>query len=139
MRRSIAVVAVAAVGVLGFTACGDDDSGSQSEAEAALCTDIPAFKAAVAGLEGVRFDQEANADNPSVQALQTAWDDMVDSARELNEADAEAVTTSLDGLQQAAEDISPDATPGQARTAMAPHVIQVQQAFASMEDGLPCT
>lgn len=137
MRRTFAVVAVALAGTLGLVAC--DDDADQSAAEAQLCTDLEAFRTALSGLEGVQLEQGANTANVTVGRVKATWSGVQEAARDISEADAEAVGTALDDLEQTAGDLPAEATPAQVRAELEPQVSEVQEAFAEMRDGIQCS
>ena len=103
MRRVLACAGVVLVAAFGATACGDDDE-SQSAAEAELCTSLQGFEAALEQVESVQLgDPEANAQNISIARVKATWSGVEQSAKDINEADANALGSSLDDLETAVE------------------------------------
>lgn len=138
MRRLLAATVVVLVAVFGAAACGDDDS-SQSSAEAQVCDSLQGFKAALDNVEGVQLrDPTANANNISIKRVQATWSGMEQSAKDLSAADADAVTSAIDDLESAVEDLPRPISIQQARTQLQPHVDAVKSAFAEMQNGLQC-
>lgn len=138
MRRLLAATVVVLVAVFGAAACGDDDS-SQSSAEAQVCDSLQGFKAALDNVEGVQLrDPTANANNISIKRVQATWSGVEQSAKDLSAADADAVTSAIDDLESAVEDLPRPISIQQARTQLQPQVDAVKSAFAEMQNGLQC-
>ncbi len=140
MRRLIAATVIGLVAVFGAAACGDDDDSGQSAAEAQLCDSLQGFQAAIQNVEGVQLrDPTANANNISIKRARATWSGVEQSAKELSAADADAVSSALDGLESAVEDLPRPISIQEARTQLQPQVDELKGAFAEMQDGLGCS
>jgi hypothetical protein len=140
VRRVLAATVVVLVAVFGATACGDDDAGSgQSAAEAQVCDSLEGVGAAIDNVEGVQLrDPTANANNISLKRVQATWSGVKESARQLSSADADAVTSALDDLQSAIEDLPKPISIQEARADLQPQLDAVKSAFAEMRNGIQC-
>jgi hypothetical protein len=140
VRRLLAATVVVLVAVFGAAACGDDDDSGQSAAEAQVCDSLQGFGSALDNVEGVQLrDPTANANNISLKRVQATWSGVEQSARELSAADADAVSSALDDLESAVEDLPRPISIQQARTELQPQLDAVKGAFAEMRDGLQCS
>jgi hypothetical protein len=141
VRRLLAATVIVLVAVFGAAACGDDDDDSgQSAAEAQVCDSLGGVEAAIQNVEGVQLrDPTANANNISLKRVQATWSGVEQSAKELSEADADAVSSALDDLENAVEDLPRPISIQQARAELQPQVDAVKSAFAEMRDGLECS
>lgn len=138
MRRLLAATIVVVVTVFGAAACGDDDS-SQSAAEAQVCDSLQGFKSALDNVEGVQLrDPTANANNITLKRVKATWSGVEQSAKDLSAADADAVTSALDDLESAVDDLPRPISIQQARTELQPQLDGVKSAFAEMRNGLQC-
>jgi len=140
MKRVLACAGVVLVAGFGAVACGDDDDDSgQSAAEAAVCTSLQGFGAAVDQVESVQLgDPEANAQNISVTRVKATWSGIQQSAKDLNEADADALGSSIDDLESAVEDLPTPLTVAQAKEQLQPQLDAVQSALTEMRNGIQC-
>lgn len=139
MRRLLAATVVVLVAVFGAAACGDDDDSSQSAAEAAVCDNLQGFKSALDNVEGVQLrDPTANANNITVKRVKATWSGVQQSVKDLSAADADAVTSALDGLESAIGDLPRPISIQQARTELQPQLDALKSAYAEMRDGLQC-
>lgn len=139
MRRLLAATVVVLVAVFGAAACGDDDDSSQSAAEAAVCDNLQGFKSALDNVEGVQLrDPTANANNITVKRVKATWSGVQQSVKDLSAADADAVTSALDDLESAIEDLPRPISIQQARTELQPQLDALNSAYAEMRDGLQC-
>ncbi len=139
MRRVLAATVVVLVTVFGAAACGDDDS-SQASAEAQVCDNLQGFQAALDNVEGVQLrDPTANANNISIKRVKATWSGVEQSAKDLSAADADAVTSAVDDLESAVEDLPRPISIQQARTQLQPQIDAVKSAFAEMRNGLQCS
>ena len=139
MRRLLAATVVVLVAVFGAAACGDDSDSGQSAAEAQVCDSLQGFKAALGNVEGVQLrDPTANANNISLKRVQATWSGVEQSAKDLSAADADAVTSALDDLQSAVQDLPRPISIQQARADLQPQLDAVKNAFGEMSNGLGC-
>lgn len=139
VRRVLAATVVVLVAVFGATACGDDDDSGQSSAEAQVCDSLGGFQAALQNVEGVQLrDPTANANNISLKRVQATWSGVEQSAHDLSAADADAVTSSLEDLQTAIDDLPRPISIQDARAQLQPQVDAVKSAFAEMRNGVQC-
>ncbi len=141
MRRLLAATVIVLVAAFGVTACGDDDDSSgQSAAEAQVCDSLQGVQSAIDNVEGVQLrDPTANANNISLKRVKATWSGVEQSAKELSAADADAVTSSLDDLESAVEDLPKPISIQQARTQLQPQLDAVKSAFAEMRNGISCS
>jgi hypothetical protein len=140
VRRLLAATVVVLVAVFGAAACGDDDDSGQSAAEAQVCDNLEGFSSAVQNVEGVQLrDPTANANNISLKRVRATWSGVEASAQELAAADADAVSSALDDLESAVEDLPRPISIQQARTELQPQVDALKSAFAEMRNGLGCS
>jgi hypothetical protein len=138
MRRVLACVGAVLAVSFGAVACGDDDEG-QSAAEAEVCTSLEGFGAALDQVEDVQLaDPEANADNLSVKRAVATWSGVEQAARDLSEADADALGSSLDELDAAVEDLPSGLTVAEAKAQLQPQLDGVNSALTEMRDGIQC-
>ena len=136
----LACVGVVLVASFGATACGGDEDEGQSAAEADLCTNLEAVGAALDQVEGVQLaDPEANAQNLSVKRVAATWSGVEQAARDLNEADADALGSSVDELEGAVDDLPSGLTVAEARAQLQPQIDAVNDALTEMRDGIQCT
>ena len=141
MRRLLATTVIVLVALFGAAACGDDDdSGSgQPAAEAQVCDSLQGVGAAIENVEGVQLrDPTANANNISLKRVQATWSGVKESARQLSAADADAVTSALDDLQSAVEDLPKPISIQDARAQLQPQIDAVKSAFDEMRNGIQC-
>ena len=139
MRRLLAATVIVLVAVFGAAACGDDDDSGQPAAEAQVCDSLQGFQAALENVEGVQLrDPTANANNISLKRVQATWSGVEQSAKELSAADADAVTSALDDLESAVEDLPRPISIQQARADLQPQLDAVKNAFSEMRNGLQC-
>ncbi|MGE0027220.1 MAG: hypothetical protein AB7O78_09155 [Thermoleophilia bacterium] len=139
MRRLLAAAVIVLVAVFGAAACGDDGDSGQSGAEAQVCDSLQGFQAALDNVEGVQLrDPTANANNISLKRVQATWSGVEQSAKQLSAADADAVTSALDGLESAIEDLPRPISIQQARADLQPQLDAVKNAFGEMRNGLQC-
>ncbi len=139
MNRLLACVGVVLVAAFGATACGDDDE-SQSAAEADVCTNLKAVESAMDQVEGVQLgDPEANAQNLSVKRVAATWSGVEQAARDLSEADADAVGSSVEELEAAVDDLPTGLTAAEAKAELKPQIDAVRGAVQEMRDGIECT
>ena len=139
MRRLLAATVIVLVAVFGAAACGDDDDSGQSAAEAQVCDSLGGFQAAIQNVEGVQLrDPTANANNISLKRVRATWSGVEQSAKELSRADADAVSSALDDLESAVEDLPRPISIQEARAELQPQVDALKSAFAEMRDGLEC-
>ena len=139
MRRLLAATVIILVAVFGAAACGDDDDSGQPAAEAQVCDSLQGFQAALDNVEGVQLrDPTANANNISLKRVQATWSGVEQSVKDLSAADADAVTSALDDLQSAVDDLPRPISLQQARTELQPQLDGLESAFAEMRDGLQC-
>jgi hypothetical protein len=140
VRRLLAATVVVLVAVFGAAACGDDDDSGQPAAEAQVCDSLGGFQSALDNVEGVQLrDPTANANNITLKRVRATWSGVEQSARELSAADADAVTSALDDLESAVEDLPRPISIQQARAELQPQVDALKSAFAEMRDGLECS
>ncbi|HMN98450.1 MAG TPA: hypothetical protein PKD59_03465 [Miltoncostaeaceae bacterium] len=141
MRRLLAATVIVLVAVFGVAACGDDDDDSgQAAAEAQVCTSLKGVQSAIDNVEGVQLrDPTANANNISLKRVKATWSGVEQAAKELSQADAEAVTSAIDGLESAVEDLPKPISVQQARTQLQPQLDAVKSAFAEMRNGINCS
>ena len=140
MRRLLAATVIVLVAVFGAAACGDDDDSGQSSAEAQVCDSLGGFQAAVQNVEGVQLrDPTANANNISIKRVRATWSGVEQSAKELSAADADAVSSALDDLENAVEDLPRPISIQQARAELQPQVDALKSAFTEMRNGLDCS
>jgi hypothetical protein len=138
VRRLLAATVIVLAAVLGTAACGDDDS-SQASAEAQVCDSLQGFGAALQNVEGVQLrDPTANANNITLKRVRATWSGVEQSAKELSAADADAVTSALDDLESAVDDLPRPISIQEARTELQPQLDGLKGAFAEMRDGLQC-
>jgi hypothetical protein len=139
MRRVMACVAVVVVASFGAVACGDDDDSGQPAAEAQVCTSLQGFGAALENVEGVQLaDPEANAQNITLAKVTATWSGVEQSARDLNEADANALDSALGDLESAVDDLPSGTTAAEAKTQLQPQLDAVDSALTEMRDGIQC-
>jgi len=140
VRRLLAATVIVLVAVFGAAACGDDDDSGQSSAEAQVCDSLGGFQAAVQNVEGVQLrDPTANANNISIKRVRATWSGVEQSAKELSAADADAVSSALDDLENAVEDLPRPISIQQARAELQPQVDALKSAFTEMRNGLDCS
>ena len=140
MRRLLAATVIVLVAVFGAAACGDDDDSGQSAAEAQVCDSLGGVEAAIQNVEGVQLrDPTANANNISLKRVQATWSGVEQSAKDLSEADADAVSSAIDDLENAVEDLPRPISIQQARAELQPQVDALKSAFTEMRDGLECS
>ena len=139
MRRVLAATVVVLVAVFGAAACGGDDDSGQSAAEAQVCDSLQGFSSALQNVEGVQLrDPTANANNISLKRVQATWSGVEQSVKDLSAADADAVTSALDDLQSAVQDLPRPISIQQARADLQPQLEAVKSAFGEMRNGLGC-
>jgi molecular chaperone GrpE (heat shock protein) len=140
MKRVLACVGAVLVVSFGAVACGDDDDSGQSAAEAQLCTSLEGFRAALDNVEDVQLaDPEANAQNVSVDRVRATWSGVQQSAKDINEADANAIDSALGDLESAVDDLPSGITAAEAKTQLQPSIDGVTSAVTEMRNGLQCT
>jgi hypothetical protein len=140
MKRVLACAGVVLIAAFGAAACGDDDESSQSAAEAAVCTNLQGFASALQQVEGVQLgNPEANAQNISIKRAKATWSGVEQSAKDLNEADANAISSSLDDLESAIDDLPSGMTIAQAKQQLQPQLDAVKSALAEMRNGIQCS
>jgi hypothetical protein len=139
VRRLLAATVIALVAVFGAAACGDDDDSGQSAAETEVCDSLEGFGAALDNVEGVQLrDPTANANNISLKRVEATWSGVEQSARDLSEADAEAVDSALEDFQAAVDDLEKPISIQQARTELQPQLDALKSAFDQMRNGIQC-
>jgi hypothetical protein len=139
VRRMLAAAAIVLVSVFGAADCGDDDDSGQSTAEAQVCDSLGGVRSAIQNVEGVQLrDPTANANNISLKRVRATWSGVEESARQLSSADADAVTSALDDLESAVEDLPRPISIQQARADLQPQIDALKSAFAEMRNGVQC-
>jgi hypothetical protein len=139
VRRLLAVTVVVLVAVFGAAACGGDDDSGQSAAEAKVCDSLQGFAAALDNVEGVQLrDPTANANNISLKRVKATWSGVEQSARELSSADADAVTSALDDLESAVDELPRPISIQEARADLQPQLTALKDAFTEMRNGIQC-
>jgi hypothetical protein len=135
-----AAIVVVALGGAAAGCGGDDDDSGQSSAEAQVCSSLDGFKAALDNVEGVQLrDPSANTNNISLKRVQATWSGVKQSARDLSAADADAVTSALDDLQTAVEDLPKPISLREAKAQLQPQLTALDDAFAEMRNGIKCS
>ena len=138
MLRYTLAALVACLALVGAVACGDDDE-SQATAEENLCASLEGFSAALANVEGVQLlDPDANQANTSVQRARATWSGAQAAAEDVQEADANALSSAVDDLESTAQNLPSGSTPAEIRQALEPQLAAVYTAFNEMYDGLEC-
>jgi hypothetical protein len=139
MKRTLACMGAVLVASFGAAACGDDDS-SQATAEKQLCTSLEGFGTALDQVEGVQLrDPQANAQNISVKRVVATWSGVEQSAKDINEADANALSSSLDGLEKAVDDLPSGLTVAEAKAQLQAPIDAVKSALKEMRNGVQCS
>jgi hypothetical protein len=140
MRRVLACVGVVVVASFGAVACGDDDDSGQAAAETQVCTSLQGFATAIENVEGVQLaDPAANAQNISLDRVRATWSGVEQSARDLNEADADALDSALGDLEAAVDDLPSGITAAEAKTQLQPQLDAVDSALTEMRNGIECS
>ena len=140
MKRVLACVGAVLVVSFGAVACGDDDDSGQSAAEAQLCTSLEGFGAALQQVESVQLgNPEANAQNISVSRVRATWSGVQQSAKDINEADANAIDSALGDLESAVDDLPSGVTVAEAKAQLQPSIDGVNSALTEMRNGIQCS
>ncbi len=140
MKRVLACVGAVLVVSFGAVACGDDDDSGQSAAEAQLCTSLEGFGAALQQVESVQLgNPEANAQNISVSRVRATWSGVQQSAKDINEADADAIDSALGDLESAVDDLPSGVTVAEAKAQLQPSIDGVNSALTEMRNGIQCS
>jgi len=143
MRRLVTLAGVLLLviaAMAGAAACDDDDE-SQASAEEVLCARLEGFGAALAHLQAVALDPQATSEERSdaVEGVRTTGQEVGEAAQDVREADAQALETAADNLRGRVQNISPDATPAQAKAAIQPQLQALLTAWREVFDGAGCT
>jgi hypothetical protein len=139
MRRVIAVGAIVLAGIGGLVACGDDDDESQATAEQNLCGSLSTFSAAVVNLQGLDVQTASKDDyEAAVQGIEDAWNSVRQDAKDVADADADALDAAREDLQSAVDEAPEDVPVASAIAGLEPQVDQVAQAWRELFDGLDC-
>jgi hypothetical protein len=140
MRKSWLLLAfgllVAALSV-GAIACEDDEKTAQ-EAEAQLCQDLDKLAQARAQFDNLSSTSTVDDVRNANEAYNDALSDVVDSARDVQGVQTQAIQDAYDDLAQAIDDIPGDATIEQALTSIESQVAAVDAAWAQALGGVDC-
>ena len=138
-RRRTTAGTLAIIGLLAIVGCTPQQE-TQASAEAALCASLSAFGDSLQTLEDM---DPATASVEDVQAaradIQSAWDDVVEQAADIPEADQAAVDSAWSGVAQAIDDFPTDAPIEEGLTAVQESASGVRSAYQEMSNGVGCS
>ncbi len=138
MRRSLTVGVVGLVLVGTIVSCGDDDDSSDiADANAEFCTDLSAYRRAVAdlaALDPATDTKEAYED--AVSEVRSTREEMVDSGADLAEAEWDNLQTQVDELRDTLADAPDDQTVQAILTEAQPQLAAVEASAATVNNAI---
>jgi gamma-glutamyl:cysteine ligase YbdK (ATP-grasp superfamily) len=137
-RRTVALVALAALALVAFTGCGGDKE-SQQQAEQNLCTSLDDFAATIVGLQALILPGSSEDDLKSAtDDVTTAWDQVVADAKDVKSASVETIQSSYEDLKDAIQNRPTDKPIKEVVAQLEPKLVAFAQAWKGLADGLNC-
>ncbi len=129
---------VAALALSGSLVSGCTSEPSQEEAEAAVCDSNAEVQAAVADVAALDADSTFDEVEDAEQGLSSSVDQLRESAADVPEADATAVSAARDEIASAVEEVSGQDTLGDAATAVSASTASHESALEEISNGVEC-
>jgi hypothetical protein len=138
VRRCLAIAVMLVAFCLGLVACGGDEE-SQAEAEQHLCASLDNFAASIVSLQGLGL-QTASEDDLSSAAdnVDEAWDQVVEDAKDVKNANTDAIESAYDDLKNAIEDRPTDKPITEVLAGLEPKVRAFAQAWKDLAGSFDC-
>ncbi|MFE4258309.1 hypothetical protein [Streptomyces sp. NPDC056883] len=142
MKRLPITAALGATAVLFLTSCSSDDPSPKAQATQAaseLCTGLSTLKgdqAKLAALDPASATKDQIKD--AVDAVQTDWDKISSSLKDLNSAKKSAVGSAVGDLKSGAGNLPGDTTGSQALTQLKPQIQKLDETLVAASAGVTC-
>lgn len=138
MRRCFALAVVLLAAGLGLVACGGDEE-SQAEAEQHLCASLDDFAASIVSLQGLSLQKTSEDDlNSAADNVNDAWDQVVEDAKDVKNANTDAIESAYDDLKQAIEDRPRDKPITEVFAELEPKILAFAQAWKDLASSFDC-
>ena len=134
MSRFVAVAVVLAALLVAVAACGEEQTAE--EAKEQLIADLQAFDASAQKLTSLTVSSTVDEAQAAKDEVQAAWDKVVESAADVEDAQIGNVDTAWDDLAKAIDDLPGDAAIGEAAASLKPHLDAVRAAYDDLYNGL---
>ncbi len=134
LGRLTAVAVLLAALLLAAAACGDDTSAEDAKAQ--LITDLQAFDASVEKVRSLTAASSVDEAQAARDEAQAAWEKVVESAKDVEDAQVDNVQTAWDDFSKAVDDLPSDASIGEAAMALKPQIDAVKAAYDDLYNGL---
>jgi gamma-glutamyl:cysteine ligase YbdK (ATP-grasp superfamily) len=124
VRKSYFLIAVF---ILLLAGCGQPIS--VEEADAQLCADLEAFRAAVDGLNALTTESTVDEAEAALDLVADTWDELASSIYLVQDAQYEALDEAYEDLDDALRDIGEASTIGEASASIQDEVANVNAAY----------
>ena len=143
MKRLVAVGLVGLFSMTALAACGDDDDDSSAaavqNANAAFCTDLTAYAAALTSLAALEPETATKADyTTAAEAVKSSREALVASGKDLSQAEWTNIQYQVGTLTDQLKDAPDDATVSSILTDAKPQAAKVQANVATLNTAV-CT
>lgn len=133
MRIRLLGVLLAAVMVGVVAACGGDDD-AQGDAISSLCSDLATLATASAQLDALDPITATKGDyQDAADEVKSALSDVVDDAKDLDEANTDALQSAVDAVGSAVDDVPDDASIQEAIQSIAPQIQAIGMEIDNIE------
>jgi hypothetical protein len=123
---------------LGLAACGGEQE-SQAEAEQHLCASLDNFAASLVGLQGLSLQTASEDDlNSAADNVQDAWDQVIEDAKDVKNANTDAIESAYNDLKQAVEDRPRDKPVTEVLAGLEPKIRAFAQAWKDLAGSFDC-
>lgn len=138
MRKRFAPLVLLAAACLSLAACGSDQE-SQAEAEQHLCTSLDDFAASLVSLQGLSFQTASEDDlNDAADNIEEAWDQVVEDAKDVKNANTDAIQSAYDDVREAIQDRPRDKPLTEVVAGLQPKIVAFAQAWKDFASSFDC-
>jgi hypothetical protein len=137
VKRAFILVLLALVACAGLAACGSDKE-SPAEAKQHLCESLDGFAASVVALQGVGLSSSEDELQSALDNIQSAWDKVVDDAKDVKTANTENIQSTYDDLKDAVQNRPTDKPLTEVISGLAPTLTAFAEAWKQFASSVDC-
>ena len=139
MRKAIVLLIVAMLLVpLLLVAAGCSSEESTEDAEKQLCQDLQNLNTALASLTDISMDTSIDDLQSNAQAVEDAWNDVVDSASKVTSAQIDDLKNAVNDLIDTIENLSSATSIADALESIGEQITAVENAWDELTTSLNC-
>jgi hypothetical protein len=138
VKRALGLAVLALTLCTSVVACGGSDKESPQAAKQNLCASLDDFAASVVALQGVGLSSSEDDINTALDKIDQAWNKVVDDAKDVKNANTDAVKSAYDDLKDAVQNRPTDTPVTDVISGLEPKLTAFAGAWKQFANSLDC-